>query len=319
MGPVVKRTLALAATAALVVLGLVGALPDPAGSAPAFPPARPTRVLVLGDSVMKGAEAAVIASLPGREVVFDSEVNRSTGQGADIVAQRGGDWDVAIVLLGHNDGGSPGVFQPAARSILEQLRDVPYVSWLTIHEVRPYYPGVNQFIAGLQPQYPNLHVGDWNAIANAHPEGVSGDGLHLNGTGAQLMAGLVTEQVAAGERQWNEQLLRVAAAQATTTTAPPTTTTTAAPTTTSTSTSTSTTTTKPATTTTTEQASTADCSPLEDDEGRATDCSAEPEPVAADVPWWVFVGGAALGLGIVAVGLRMKRRRREQRDADLAG
>jgi lysophospholipase L1-like esterase len=319
MEPIVKRILALGATGALVVLGLVGALPDPAGSAATYPPERPTRVLVLGDSVMKGAEGPVIASLPGRDVVFDSEVNRSTGQGADIVAQRGGDWDVAVVFLGHNDGGSPGAYQPAARSILEQLRDVPYVSWLTIHEVRPYYPAVNQFIAGLQAEYPNLHVGDWNAIANAHPEGVAGDGLHLNGTGAQLMAGLVTEQVAAGEQQWNEQLLRLAAALSTTTTAPPTTTTTVPPTTTSTSTSTSTTTTtEPATTTT--KAAASDCIESPEDDEAVTDCSAEPDQLAtSDVPWWVFLGGAALGLAIVGLGLRMRRRRQAQRDADLAG
>jgi lysophospholipase L1-like esterase len=318
MEPVVKRILALGATGALVVLALVGALPDPAGSATTFPPVRPTRVLVLGDSVMKGAEGPVIASLPGREVVFDSEVNRSTGQGADIVAQRGGDWDVAIVFLGHNDGGSPGAYQPAARSILEQLRDVPYVSWLTIHEVRPYYPGVNQFIAGLQAEYPNLHVGDWNAIANAHPEGVSGDGLHLNAAGAQLMAGLVTEQVTAGEQQWNESFLRLAAAL-TTTTAPPTTTTTAPPTTTSTSTSTSTTTTTEAATTTT-KATSSSCARAADDGRAVTDCTAEPDQVAtSDVPWWVFLGGAALGLAIAGTGLRMRRRRQAQRDADLAG
>lgn len=223
MDHLVKRLLALGATAALVVLGVVGALPDAAAGAPGFPPKRPTRVLVLGDSVMKGAEGSVLASLPGREVVFDAEVNRSTGTGADIVAQRGGDWDVVVVFLGHNDGGSPGVFQPAARRILDQLRGVPSVSWLTIHEVRPYYPGVNQYVAGLRQEYPNLHVADWNAIANAHPEGVSGDGLHLNGTGADLMAGLVVDQVEAAEQQWNANLLKLAAAT-TTTTAPPTTT-----------------------------------------------------------------------------------------------
>ena len=152
MDHVVKRLLALGATTALVALGLLGALPEPAGGTAAFPPGRPTRVLVLGDSVMKGAEASVIAALPGREVVFDSEVSRSTGAGAAVIGQRGADWDVAVVLLGHNDGGSPGAYQPAARRTLDQLRVVPYVSWLTIHEVRPYYPDVNRFVAGLQDE-----------------------------------------------------------------------------------------------------------------------------------------------------------------------
>jgi lysophospholipase L1-like esterase len=242
----VKRLLVIAAVLGVGLLGGIGARPDAASSAPAFPPDRPTRVLVLGDSVIKGSEPAVLAALAGRDVVFDAEVNRSTGTGADIVAQRGGDWDVAVVLLGHNDGGSPGVFQPAARRILDQLRGVPYVSWLTIHEVRPYYPDVNHFIASLQPEYPNLHIGDWNAVAAAHPEALSSDGLHLNGAGADLMAGVVTEQVTAAEQERAAALRTLA--DATTTTAPPTTTT-AAPTTSTSTTSATTTTTSPSSTT----------------------------------------------------------------------
>ena len=314
MDHLVKRLLAVGATAALVVLGVVGALPDAAPATPTFPPKRPTRVLVLGDSVMKGAEASVLASLPGREVVFDAEVNRSTGTGADIVAQRGGDWDVVVVFLGHNDGGSPGVFQPAARRILDQLRDVPYVSWLSIHEVRPYYPGVNQFVAGLQQEYPNLHVGDWNAVANAHPEGVSGDGLHLNGTGADLMAGLVVDQVEAGEQQWNANLLKLAAAT-TTTTAPPTTTTTAPPTTTSTSTSTSTSTTTTEATTTTAVATASACDPGE----RADGCDDADDPPTDDIPTAVVLAPVVLVLAGVGTLALVRRRRRRRTDADLAG
>jgi lysophospholipase L1-like esterase len=301
----VNRLLALGATL-LLALGATAVSPAPAGAAPAFPPGRPTRVLVLGDSVIKGAEQAVIAALPGRDVVFDAEVNRSTGTGADIVAQRGTDWDVAVVLLGHNDGGSPGVFQPAAHSIVDQLKDVPYVSWLTIHEVRPYYPDVNHYVASLQADYPNLHVGDWNAIASAHPEGVSGDGLHLNGTGAQLMAGLVAEQVQAGEQQWNENLVKLA--QATTTTAAPTTTTTEPPTTTSsTSTSTSSTstsTTEPATTTTT--GAPGQLAPADDD---------------FDVRLAGLVAAAVIAAAFaVILVVRLRRQRREdQHTADTAG
>lgn len=304
----VKRILALTATAATVLLALVAGLPgvtDARPSSPAYPPVRPTRVLVLGDSVMKGAEAAVIGALPGREVVFDAEVNRSTGTGADIVAQRGTDWDVAVVLLGHNDGGSPGVFQPAARSIIDQLRDVPYVSWLTIHEVRPYYPDVNHYIAGLESEYPNLHVGDWNAVASANPGGLSGDGLHLNGTGASLMAGLVTEQVEAGEQQFNEQLVKLA--QATTTTTAPPTTTTAPPTTTSTSTSTSTTTTTEATTTTVPSAPAPQPAVEDDDDDQIL------------LPALGAAAAIAIAFGVILVIRRRRARREDQHTADTAG
>ena len=233
-----KRIIALGATALVVVLGLLPGVADARGASPAYPPVRPTKVLILGDSVMKGAATQYAVKLPGRNVVVDAEVNRSTGQGADVVARLGADWDVVVVLLGHNDGGTPGAYQPAARRILDQLRGVRRVVWLKIHEVRPYYPGVNQYIASLQSTYPNLRTADWNAIASAHPEALAGDGLHLNGQGADLMAGLVADQVHLAELDWYGGLKALARQATTTTTAPPTTTTTAAPTTTSTSTST---------------------------------------------------------------------------------
>ncbi len=231
---------------ALALVALASAAP-PASGRPSFPPLRPTRVLILGDSVMKGAVAAYPAALPGRDVTVSAEVNRSTGQGADELARLGSDWDVVVVLLGHNDGGSPGAYQPAARRILDQLRGVRVVSWLTIHEVRPYYPGVNQYIAGLQGEYPNLIVGDWNAVANANPGALAGDGLHLNGEGARLMADTVAQQVQIAEIDFALGLQKLARAATTTTittttTAPPTTTTTMAPPTTTTTEATTTTT-----------------------------------------------------------------------------
>jgi lysophospholipase L1-like esterase len=266
----VTRRLGVALVGALLLAIAVtsGATPGAATTGEragrAFPPTRPTRVLVLGDSVMKGAADRYAAALPGREVVVDAEVNRSTGQGAEVLARLGTDWDVVVVLLGHNDGGSPGAFQPAARRILDQLRDVRVVSWLTIHEVRDYYPGVNQYVAGLQADYPNLIVGDWNAIAAANPGGLAGDGLHLNGSGASLLADLVADQVEIAEMDWALALRALAQATSTTTT------TTTAPTTTTTSTTT-TTTTAPTTTTTLAATTTSAAASLD----RAADCDPE--------------------------------------------
>ena len=284
-----------AVLAALVLSALGAGALDSARPAAAFPPQRPTRVLILGDSVMKGADAAYPPALPGRDLTIDTMVNRSTGQGAEVVAKRGADWDVVVVLLGHNDGGSPGAYQPAARRILDQLRGVPYVAWLTLHEVRPYYPGVNQYLAGLQQQYPNLHVGDWNAVANAHPEGLSGDGLHLNGTGAKLMAETVATQVKIAELLRIDALRRLARATTSTPTAPPTTTTTAPPTTT----------TAPARTTTTRSAAALTADPASSDDGPVDHDDQRPGTLA-----FVALIGAAL---VGAAAWQLVRRRRGHR------
>lgn len=227
-----RRAAGAAVLVALACIGFAGVAPVAARPArPAFPPGRPTKVLLVGDSVMLGAAPQFGAALPGREVVVDAKVNRSTGQGAQVVAERGSDWDVVVVMLGHNDGGSPGAYQPPASRINDQLAGVPRVVWLSIHEVRPYYRDVNAFLRSQAASHPNVHVADWNALVSANPGSTAGDGLHLNGRGAGLMAGLVAGEVQTAEEEQSRALASLA--QATTTTAAPTTTTTA-PTTTST-------------------------------------------------------------------------------------
>lgn len=300
----VKRLVALAATVAAVALGLVAGLGGAADGQPAgrgFPPVRPTRVLVLGDSVMKGAATQIAPRLPGREVIVDAEVNRSTGQGADVVAKMGNDWDVVVVLLGHNDGGTPGAYQPAARRILDQLRGVRRVVWLTIHEVRPYYPAVNQFVAGLQATYPNLRTADWNAVANEHPEGVSGDGLHLTGAGATLMADLVGRQVELTELDWYGALRALKPKATTTTTAAPTTTSTTGPTTTD-----APTTTEARSTSSTTRPGSASLECVTTPEG--VRCDAEPDQVGDRIAGPVSVGLVAVGAVAAAWAIRRSRR-----------
>lgn len=222
-----RRALALVAATVVVALALG---PAATGAAPAEPrrpafPTRPTRVLVMGDSVILGAKAAIAGALPGREVLEDAVVSRSTGATAAAAATHGTDWDVVVILVAHNDGGSPGAYQPPYRQMLDQFAGVPRIVVLTIHEVRPYYAGVNAFLRAQAASRPNVTVADWNAVANANPGATGGDGLHLSGGGAGLMAQLVAGQVEQAE----------AAAEpppTTTTTAPPTTTTTLPPTTT---------------------------------------------------------------------------------------
>lgn len=249
-GPgVARRAVAVVATVLAVALGLVAAAapssgaPATAGSA-SFPPERPTRVLAVGDSVMEGAASAIPAALPGRDVVVDTEVSRSTGASADSAAGHGTDWDVVVVLLGHNDGGSPSAYQPAYRVLLDQFAGVPRIVELTIHEVRPYYAGVNEFLRAEASARANVRVADWNAAVSQSPNATAGDGLHLTGSGAGLMAGLIADQVITAEADATPPPTTTT----TTTTLPPTTTTTAPPTTLP---PTTTTTTPPTTTTTT--------------------------------------------------------------------
>lgn len=197
---------------------VVAAATASSGPAAAFPPTRATRVLALGDSVMEGAAGAIPAAVPGREVVVDTAVSRSTGATAAAAAGHGTDWDVVVILIGHNDGASPGVYQPPYRRMLDQFATVPRVVVLTLHEVRPYYGGVNAFLRDEASRRPNVRLSDWNDAVNRQPGATAGDGLHLTGSGAQLMARLVSEQVLVAEVEFLPTTTTT-----TTTTTPPTT------------------------------------------------------------------------------------------------
>lgn len=305
----VPAAIAMASTIAIIVIVAVTALASvtqaPAVAAPAaeraaaFPPDRPTKVLVLGDSVMKGAEAQFAPALPDRDVTVDAEVNRSTGQGAEVIARRGTDWDVVVILLAHNDGGSPGVYQPAANRILDQLATVPRVIWLTLHEVRPYYRDVNAFLRDQADRRPNLWVADWSAKVDATPGAVAGDGLHLRGPGQALMANFVAASVVAAEAY----------------AAPPPTTTTATTTTTTTSTSTTTApTTTTATPTTTASTPTAS-NPTSTIAERATASAGDEEDGTG--PSTPVVVASLAAAWLVVIGLALRRIRRRRATADL--
>ena len=160
---------------------------------------RPTRVLVVGDSVLEGAAAAIPAALAGREVVVDTQVSRSTANSVDAALAHGTDWDIVVVLLGHNDGGSPNAYQPAFRRLFDAFAGAPRIVPLTIHEVRDDYPTVNAFLRAEAAARPNVRVLDWNALLADRPDATAGDGLHLSRAGADLMAWAVAGEVEAAE------------------------------------------------------------------------------------------------------------------------
>jgi lysophospholipase L1-like esterase len=187
MARVPRRALA-ALAASVLALTLVPLLGAPAQAAPA------RAVFLLGDSVMLGSKAAAEKQLADWQLTFDAAVNRSTLAGAQIAAARRGEMhDFVVVQLGHNDGGSPSLYTQRVDAVMKALEGVPHVVWLTIHEVRSYYKTDNDILRQAATRYPNMRIADWNAVANATPNGMASDGLHLNATGAAAMAKLIDD------------------------------------------------------------------------------------------------------------------------------
>jgi hypothetical protein len=155
-------------------------------------------------------------------------VDRSTEQGLSVVQRHGTRFQVVVVQLGTNDGGTPSVYQPRLQALVDALAPVPHVVLLTIRQARPYYAQTNQIMRQVAAAHPNVRVADWNAAAL--PTDTGGDGLHLTPSGSVHMAHFVAVQIAAAGR------------------ATPTTTTTSTTTSTTSSTTSTTTTVAPTTT-----------------------------------------------------------------------
>ncbi len=111
--------------------------------------AQPRRVVVVGDSIVLGAEGPLRARFgaSGWEFGFDAQVSRTTADGAEIVGVRRGEMtDSLVVGLGANDAGNPATFRARVRAVLDAAAGVPHVYWLSLAEVRNEYAPANQIL-----------------------------------------------------------------------------------------------------------------------------------------------------------------------------
>ncbi len=172
----------------------IAVLPGDAG-------AQQRRVVVVGDSIILGAQAPLTAAFAQRgwAVTFDAAVSRSTGAGLQAIeSHRPELTDSLVVSLGANDAGSPSAFRQRVQSILDTTAGVPHVYWVTVREVRDYYAPANQIVRELAAGRPNVTVLDWHGATVGATDLTSGDGLHLNGAGAGRMTQMVIDAVVAG-------------------------------------------------------------------------------------------------------------------------
>jgi lysophospholipase L1-like esterase len=158
----------------------------------------PGRVILVGDSVMAALEpnytdaARKVLGAAGWNVAIDAEVNRSTIQGRQVLkALRPGPADTVVLMLGHNDAGTPSVFAPRVDGILDDLDGVGRVFWLTMRE--PRYAPANAVLSAERAAHPNLRIIPW--AASIQPGWTAKDGLHLNGSGATGMANLILQAI----------------------------------------------------------------------------------------------------------------------------
>ncbi|KLR62676.1 lysophospholipase L1-like esterase [Actinobacteria bacterium IMCC26207] len=190
-----KRLLPMKRMLALLLAGLMTAIllsfAAPSG-------AQQRSVVVVGDSIILGAQTPMVAAFSnaGWGINFDAAVSRSTSAGAAAIDSH---WmeltDSLVINLGANDAGNTAAYRQKVEQILTSTAGVPHVYWLTIREVRDYYPAANQAVREVAAGHPNVTVLDWNAATAGSTGLTAGDGLHLTNAGAAAMTDLVAGAV----------------------------------------------------------------------------------------------------------------------------
>lgn len=155
----------------------------------------PNRVLVVGDSVILGAQAQLRDGLVGWQTILDARESRLPGEGDDTVRAHRDIGRVVVVMLGHNVG--PGETHIANIRAVQQALDgieiVDRVIWVTAAEIGEGQLEWNEALRGFVAERRSageVHLVDW-ALHNAANPGYTDDGLHLTGTGRAALADLL--------------------------------------------------------------------------------------------------------------------------------
>jgi hypothetical protein len=200
----------------LVAAALTAVLVAPRGAVAAAPPPSPVdpRVLVLGDSVVLGAQAAMDARLAAsgwQPVHAAAESFHIYHAGPIVDALRPGFGEVAVVALGANDGLDASELAVWVDGLMAHLQDLRRVYWVNLRQFREWVPAANAVLSDATQRWPNLRIIDWDARATPDPGLVYEDGLHLNLGGQIAMADLIgtTLDEYAQERAQQHERLRV--------------------------------------------------------------------------------------------------------------
>jgi len=148
-------------------------------------------IIAIGDSVMLGAANV----LTDRGITVDALKSRPFRQALEICnylksVNRLG--EIVIIHLGTNNY----VDQKTLDEIMVSLSDVDTVVFLTNHVPSKKWQDPNNVLLRAMPdQYGNVKILDWYTIAEAHPEYLYGDKIHLNPEGQAVYADLIMQAI----------------------------------------------------------------------------------------------------------------------------
>jgi peptidoglycan/LPS O-acetylase OafA/YrhL len=154
-----------------------GHKPTTTTTAPRVPPAH---VLGIGDSVMQGAKASLVATIPG--IGVDAIKSRQFFQAVTIVQQYeslSALPPVVVIHLGTNGRITNDIFDQIMRTIGPK-HDVYF---LTARVPRLWESEVNTTLHEGATRWPDAHVLEWHDFAGCHDDWFVADGFHLRTAG----------------------------------------------------------------------------------------------------------------------------------------
>jgi len=162
----------------------------PAG--PRFPSDTP--VFLLGDSLAVGIADLLTTAEPNRTVTVDALEGRSTVTQDQLLQYTAATTaPIWVVSLGTNDAVEE--FPGAARELLKLAGPSRCVLWYDVHRAETQ-DAINATLTQLAARHPNLHLLQWNDLANANPLWFGSDGIHPAQEGYVARTSLATDGLA---------------------------------------------------------------------------------------------------------------------------
>lgn len=184
--PVAQSTATVAAPASAASSTIaVAAAPEPDEPADDEMIAGGEDIYAIGDSVLLGAKVHLLKTIPGIRV--DAEVGRQASQGLKAIRQwrsKSGKASTILLHLGTNGY----INEVQFKEILTELADRKSVIVINIHANRRWTAPNNEMIMRLTPEFPNVHVVNWNAVSASRPDYFVKDGIHLTLKGMHAFA-----------------------------------------------------------------------------------------------------------------------------------
>ena len=168
-------------------VGVDGGTSTPATTSTTALPATSTEALAVGDSVMLGAQSALVEAMPGIRV--DAKVGRQFDNLRDVVGWYASEGLIPGPLVVH--AGTNGTFTDEDLDRMIGLAGERRVLLVNVKVARPWEDLVNGRLAAAATRHSNAELVDWHSLASANPEWFAADGAHLRPAGAQAFAELI--------------------------------------------------------------------------------------------------------------------------------